>query len=340
MFHCLQRTGRTRVRGQKKLLGALSAKTMLLYTPVLRWYIVHGLVIKIVHRSIDYKAKTIFEWFAERVTEARRQGDADKPKAILADVFTLLGNSCYSKFIEALKRQTQTDYTKDETVVDRALRSSWFVDLEEIGEAYEINKRKPRIQINRPFQIRIAVYQLAKLRMLEFYYDFLDVFVSRRDGEPIQMDTDSNYLAISGENIEKVVGPELHEKFETCRKQRLAWDKWSGRTPGLFKLAFVIDGDRVIALCSKAYYVDGERSEGKRKHSAKGMSARHNDLTWRRYKAALEGKLDRAENGGFRRLNDAMKTYHQEKLSMSAYYDKRRVLLDGIYTEPLEYALR
>ena len=33
--------------------------------------------------------------------------------------------------------------------------------------------------------------------MLEFYYDFLDRFVDRKDFELIQMDTDSNYLAIS-----------------------------------------------------------------------------------------------------------------------------------------------
>ena len=32
-----------------------------------------------------------------------------------------------------------------------------------------------------------------------------------------------------------------------------------------------------------------------------------------------------------------MITYSQEKLGLSAYYDKRRVLLDGIHTVPIEY---
>ena len=65
MLDYLQRTVRTRVRGQRKLLGALSAKKILLYTSVLHWYVDHGLVIKRVHRSIDYEAKNIFEWFVE-----------------------------------------------------------------------------------------------------------------------------------------------------------------------------------------------------------------------------------------------------------------------------------
>ena len=47
----------------------------------------------------------------------------------------------------------------------------------------------------------MAVYQLTKLRMLEFYYDFLDRFVDRKDFELIQMDTDSNYMAISYEKF-------------------------------------------------------------------------------------------------------------------------------------------
>ena len=65
-------------------------------------------------------------------------------------------------------------YTKDEKVVDRALRSAYFSDLEEIRDAYELESRKAWIIITRLFQIGIMVCQLAKLRMLEFYYDFLD----------------------------------------------------------------------------------------------------------------------------------------------------------------------
>ena len=50
------------------------------------------------------------------------------------------------------------------------------------------------------------------------------------------MDTDSNYLAISGKKLEDIVRPEMKAEFEKQKKNWLAWDKWSGRTPGLFKL--------------------------------------------------------------------------------------------------------
>ena len=92
-----------------------------------------------------------------------RAGDADKEKALLAEVFKLLGNSAYGKFIEAVERQTRALYTKDEGEVDKQLRSAWFEDLEAIGDVYKIECRKPKVKINRPFQAGIVVYQLAKL---------------------------------------------------------------------------------------------------------------------------------------------------------------------------------
>ena len=111
-------------------------------------------------------------------------------------------------------------YTKDENVVDKHLRSAWFEDLEEIGDAYKIECRKNKITINRPFQIGIVVYQLAKLRMLEFYYDFLDRYLDRRDFELIQMDTDSMYLALSTETLEEAVRPFLISKRSLKGRKR------------------------------------------------------------------------------------------------------------------------
>jgi len=75
----------------------------------------------------------------------------------------------------------------------------------------------------------------------------------------------------------------------------------------------------------------------KRKFSTKGISKRQNNITWQRFKAALNGSVDRAENRGFRMVNGQMATYDQQKLGLIAYYDKRWVYPDGINTEPIEF---
>ena len=102
--------------------------------------------------------------------------------------------------------------------------------------------------IKRPYQCGIAVYQLAKLRMLEFCYDFLDKYLSRQDFELYYMVTDSFYLAMSGGSLE-IVRPEMRQAYEADKKDWLATDKFSERTPGLFKPEFV--GTRGMWLTAK-----------------------------------------------------------------------------------------
>ena len=46
-------------------------------------------------------------------------------------------------------------------------------------------------------------------------------------------------------------------------------------------------------------------------------------------------EVDKAINKGFRVHEQGMVTYEQNKLGLSAYYDKRFVLPGGIHTRPL-----
>ena len=41
--------------------------------------------------------------------------------------------------------------------------------------------------------------------MLEWYYDFLDLYVDRSDFECIEMDTDSAYFAITAPSLDQVI---------------------------------------------------------------------------------------------------------------------------------------
>ena len=141
--------------------------------------------------------------------------------------------------IEDLIRHLSTIFTSNERKVDEALRSPFFADLEEIGSAYEMKKRKRTVQIKRPYQCGIVVYQLAKLRMLEFFYDFLDKYIDRSDFELCYMDTDSFYLALSGNSLDDIVKASLKKEYLSDKTNWLATDKFSERTPGLFKLEFV-----------------------------------------------------------------------------------------------------
>ena len=176
--------------------------------------------------------------------------------------------------IEDLGRHKSTKFTRKEIVVDKAFRSPFFENLEEIGGAYEIKEFKRTVMIKRPYQCGISVYQLAKLRVLGFYYDFLDKYFSRQDFELCYMDTDSFYLAMSGYSPDEIVRPEMKLAYKADKKSWLARDKFSERTPGLFKIEFV--GTRGVWLTAKCYLVQNDAKQNK--YSCKGVSQKHNDL--------------------------------------------------------------
>ena len=195
-------------------------------------------------------------------------------------------------------------------VVDKTLRSPFFNNLEEIGGAYDIKEFKRTVTVKRPYQCVIAVYQLAKLRMLELYYDFLDKYFNRQGFELCYMDTDSFYIAMSGDSLDETVRPEMKQAYEADKKNWFATDKFSERTLGLFKSEFV--GARGVWLTAKCYLVQNEALD-ENKYGCKGVSPKRNDLHFQGYKNVLdvflktrrdseleEKDIDKAKNVDFR----------------------------------------
>ena len=58
-------------------------------------------------------------------------------------------------------------------------------------------------------------------------------------------------------------------------------------------------------------------------------------MSWERYLEALNGSIDTGTDMRLRPYEQGIVTYTQDKLGLSAYYDKRIVDPDGIHTKPL-----
>ena len=110
---CKEKTGRKTVKGTEKLLDVMimKAKKIFLYTPVIEWYLRHGLRLTVVHQLIKYKPGMPFSWFPEEVANARREADKDPLKKQLGEVAKLKGNSFYGKMIVFRPSQKHNIYT-------------------------------------------------------------------------------------------------------------------------------------------------------------------------------------------------------------------------------------
>jgi hypothetical protein len=327
--------------GTTKLIQSYFGEKIMIYTPLLKWYLKHGLVVTKVHSVIYAKKNKPFNDFAESVSNARRKGD-DAKYSMIAEMMKLVGNSAFGRSCMNKNKQTKTLYEDDILKAKKRVNSHLFRDMVQFGEGdnkvYEIQTCKKQVRQNTAMQVGCAVFQLAKLRMLQFYYDCLDKFISRDNFELVQMDTDSMYMGLSFETFNESIKPEMKEQFEAerhlwfPREDHLKFDR---RTPGLVKIEW--EGRAMIALTSKMYYGLGKVGK-KNKASHKGLQKTNNlDLiNFNNYKKCLYNKsIMKAKNKGFRMFNNSMTTYTQIKDGLSPIYDKRIVLKCGVKTRPI-----
>ena len=335
---------------RRMLEGSCRGDKILLATPLQRWYMDHGLEVTHVYQIVEYDPIPCFRRFGDAVSPARREGDVHSHKAIIADTIKLVGNSGYGKTITNVDRHCDVNYCTEKAaslkINDRRFRQLDVV----VDDAYEIEMNKKTVTYTMPVHVGFFDLQYAKMRMLQFYYDFINRYLERPLFQYCEMDTDSAYLALAAESVDALVTQELREHYfrhrsellpseccddhrneyvrcrlanrpwivdEACCKARRAYDK---RTPGLFKVEW--SGDGFVGLCSKTYYCFGPTD----KYSTKGLSKRHNDID---KNAFLEVLTNRWSGSG---KNRGFRVRHSTVLTLTYFYAKSVVHEDGVST--------
>ena len=116
---------------------------------------------------------------------------------------------------------------------------------------------------------------------------------------------------------------DLRQPYESYKKNLLAAEKFSDGTLGLVKPEF--DCTRDLWLTAKCYLVQSQNKMAKNLHFE-----HHRDMVSAFQRTAiaskLEGKdIDKAKNVGFRVYDQDIVTFEQNKLGLSAHYNKHCV---------------
>ena len=94
----------------------------------------------------------------------------------------------------------------------------------------------------------------------------------------------------------------------------------------------------MLSLCSKSYII--EDANGKQKISCKGISKRNLIDPMKKFEECLKfKKVNFSTNVGFRVRESDIFTYSQNKIGFNYFYCKRKVLMDGVSTAPLDLVL-
>ena len=83
----------------KMLIASYFGDKILQITSLVKWYLNHVLVISKVYEFIEFLSVNCFQNFGDQVSNARREGDLNPDKAILANLMKLIRNLGYGKTI-------------------------------------------------------------------------------------------------------------------------------------------------------------------------------------------------------------------------------------------------
>ena len=132
----------------------------------------------------------------------------------VVSLFLWVGNSSYGKTITDQERHREVRFC-EETEASRLINTPFYRQIDQIDkDTDEAQSCKKVIKLNLPVQIGFFVYRYANLRMLQFYFDFMDKYLDRSDFQYCEMDTDSAYIAIAGPSVDSLVKSDLKEEFE------------------------------------------------------------------------------------------------------------------------------
>ena len=113
---------------RRLLNGSYFGKKTGLSTPLLRWYLNHGLVITHIYIVVEYIPDAAFNSFMTQVAQARLEGDCDKDKALIAETMKLIGNSSYGELITNKEKHHDIVYA-DELEIGIEIMDNHFYSL-------------------------------------------------------------------------------------------------------------------------------------------------------------------------------------------------------------------
>ena len=150
---------------------------------------------------ITFKQKPFLKEYILTLTKLRSIS-AEKNQTFFVNVFKLLANSTYGKFIQNPNNFTHAKLCLDEKDLRKAINSNRFLRSSVINKDVVIAEYKPeKIMYDSPFPVGAAILDLAKLHLYHYYYDILKPAFFPDKVNLLMTDTDSLIFSVNCKNF-------------------------------------------------------------------------------------------------------------------------------------------
>ena len=176
-------------------------KKYILHIKCLVSYLSKGLILKKIHRIVNFKQEAFLKKYILILTKLRSVYDA-KNLVFFVNVFKLLANSTYGKFAQNPNNYTYAKLCLNQQQFNKSVNSKRFIRASIINQTVAIIEYKPEeILYDSPFSIASTILELAKLHLYHYYYNILQPTFNPDKVKLIMTDTDSIIFSVNCENF-------------------------------------------------------------------------------------------------------------------------------------------
>ncbi|XP_045187034.2 uncharacterized protein LOC123544936 [Mercenaria mercenaria] len=247
----------------------------------LQHYLSHGMVLKRIHRVIEF---TQSRWLEEFMTYTctKRKEATNEFDAIL---YKGIANQCFGKTIENQKKRINVRICTNAKQLERLVRKPTFAAARVFSPdlaAVQLFNRK--VLLNKPISVGFTILEVSKLRMFQFYHDFLLQAFPEGTVTVLYSDTDSWLINVQGNHdMDSILRANRNRfDFSSLPDDHPLKDDMNRKTPG--KLKFELGNSictESIVLSSKCYSL---LTENGTKSALKGVQC---NVKHERYKECL-----------------------------------------------------
>ena len=195
----------------KLLCNLYDKNSYVLHTRALKQALTHGLILKKVHRVIQFNQEAWLKEYIDMNTELRKQANNDFEKYF----FNLINNSLFGKTMENVRNHRDiklvtTDKRRNLSVSKpNSHTTKWFSE-----NLLAIEMKKAKVKTNNPVYLGSSILEISKTLMYEFWYDY-DKPKYQINAKLCYMDTSSFIINIKTKDFYEDIANDIKKRFYT-----------------------------------------------------------------------------------------------------------------------------
>ena len=182
-----------------------------IHISALKQAIDHELILKKVHRVIEFRQEAWLKPYIDMNTKLRTEAKNDFEK----DFFKLMTNSVFGKTMENVRNHRDIKLVTTNERRNKLVSEPNYHTTKYFSEnLLAIEIRKTKILMNKPGYLGQAILDISKTLMYEFWYDYIKPKYNEK-AKLCYMDTDSFIIHIFTEDFYKDIAMDVNKWFDT-----------------------------------------------------------------------------------------------------------------------------